>query len=105
VLLLLSELGLFVADETMLKLVMLMKRQITILLVVDSSGSININLPSAFINTKVIGLTSLHVSNGAELEPRTMGLHSQCFTCMVLPLANQDLFKWLIKQHNKMSYC
>jgi len=44
----------------MLNFVILMKRQVTIILGVP---------PSAFINTKVIGLTSLHVSNGAELEP------------------------------------
>ncbi len=44
----------------MLNFVILMKRQVTIKFVVP---------PITFINTKVIGLTSLHVSNGAELEP------------------------------------
>ncbi len=44
----------------MLNFVISMKRQVTIKFVVPRI---------AFINTKVIGLTSLHVSNGAELEP------------------------------------
>ncbi len=58
-LLLLSELGLFVADETMLKFVMLVKRQVTITSVVASSAS---------INNKVFALTSPDVSSGAVLE-------------------------------------
>jgi len=59
VLLLLSELGLFVADERMLNLVMLVKRQVTITSVVASSAS---------INNKVFALTSPDVSSGAVLE-------------------------------------
>jgi len=47
-------------DETVQQNVILMKRQVAITLVAVSSG---------FKNTKVIGLSSPHVSNGAKLEP------------------------------------